>query len=176
MSQSRLHYDECAKNVYELQSKGPGAYRVSTPGFMWADRQEDYTDRIKVPIHQIKQYPSASHVDTDSKLRFRDLTNPRHKTQLRARPPNPFKGAGSGPGSTRHLESELIMGVGTRGQRACDGTQNISRTRFHILPEYGNPQRVEHVVQTGIRGGANTRDDVRKLGANYYKKVASNIL
>jgi hypothetical protein len=74
-------------------------------------------------------------------------------------------GAGQRGTTNKDVETELICGLDTRGgpRRACDVLSGVSIDRFQCLPEYGNPQRVEHVVPVWIRGGENTRDYVRRV-------------
>lgn len=167
---TRLHDDRSAQMVYEKESRAPGDYLVSTPGFNWHESPVEYSRKMVQPMHQRKQYRSGKHVDTDSKLRYATMTDPKYIHQLNPRPAGHYKGAGQPSASNKVLESELIMGVETRGiGRACDVLSGVTIDRFHYLPEHGNPQRVQHVVPTWIRGGDNTRDHVRRI--NYDAKM-----
>lgn len=170
--QTRLRYDQCARRAYDQESAKTGEYQITAPGFKWCEQQSEYANNMCEPIHQQKQYRSGCHVDKDSQLRYAELTDKRYIHQLWTRPyAGAFMGAGQRSLSNKNVESELIMGLDTRGgvRRACDVLSEVSIDRFHSLPEYGNPQRVQHVVESWIRGGENTRDYVRRV--NYEAKL-----
>lgn len=167
---TRLHDDRAAQAAHEASSRGTGEYLATTPGFNWHESPADYSRKMLNPMHQMKQYRSGKHVDTDSKLRYATLTNAKYIHQSEARPRGHYKGPGQPSASNKNLESELLMGVDTRGiGRACDVLSGVTIDRFHYLPEHGNPQRVEHVMSPWIRGGDNTRDHVRRI--NYDAKM-----
>ena len=73
--------------------------------------------------------------------------------------------------NNKKLETELMSGLDTRSRtrRSCDVLSGVTIDRFQCLPEYGNPQRVQHVMEPWIRGGDNTRDYVRRI--NYESKL-----
>lgn len=170
--QTRLRYDPCARRTYDKESMGPGNYQTDAPGYRWCERQSSYANHMCEPIHQQKQYRSGCHIDKDSELRYAELTDKRYIHQLWARPYlGAYMGAGQRSLSNKDVESELIMGLDTRGgpRKACDVLAGVSIDRFECLPEYGNPQRVQHVVEPWIRGGDNTRDYVRRV--NYEAKM-----
>jgi len=83
-------------------------------------------------------------------------------------------GAGQASLGNKDIESELYHGLDTRGgpRKACDVLSGVSIDRFECLPEYGNPQRVQHVVEPWIRGGDNTRDHVRRV--NYERRLKNS--
>jgi hypothetical protein len=168
-SQTRLTYDTCARNAREHQSARLGDYLTSTPGRRWAESTNEYATNMSEPYHYQKVYKSGHKVDTETKLQHSSLTSPRLIHQIYTRPYlGSFMGAGQASLTNKDLESELYHGLTTRDGRACN-LSGVSIDRFECLPEYGNPQRVEHVVEPWIRGGDNTRDHVRRI--NYERKL-----
>ena len=76
-----------------------------------------------------------------------------------------------------NIETGLIQGVSTNLKNGvCGPPRGMSTARFDCLPEFGNPQRNIHIIppaiQDGgwIRGGANTRDYVRRI--DYYRRCS----
>jgi hypothetical protein len=70
----------------------------------------------------------------------------------------------------KDLESALQQGLLTNlRQGPCEVSHGKSTYRFQCPPEFGNPQRIEHIepppipVGGWIRGGDNTRDYVRRV-------------
>ena len=168
---TRLNHDICAQTLDENQSQQPGLYRVQTPGYRWCESSNNYSMLMSEPAHQYKQYRNGCTIDKDSNLRYSSLTDKRYIHQLFTRPYlGSFQGAGQRSLDNKNLESELIYGLDTRGvpRKACDVTAGVSIDRFWCLPDYGNPQRVQHVVEPWIRGGDHTRDYVRRV--NYEKQ------
>lgn len=173
--QTRLKYDLCARQAYDKESLGPGIYKTNSVGYHWCEKPETYVQKMCEPIHQQKQYRSGCYIDQDSQVRHGMLTDKRYIHQLWTRPYlGSYMGAGQRSLNNKDLESELIYGLDTRGgpRRACDVLAGVSIDRFQCLPEFGNPQRVQHVVEPWIRGGENTRDYVRRV--NYEAKCANN--
>lgn len=165
---SRLSQDICAQTLEEKQSQQPGLYQVQAPGYRWCEPPGTYAQMMSEPAHYYKVYPNSCNIEEDSNLRFSNLTDKRYIHQLFTRPYlGAYMGAGQSSIDNKDLESELIYGLDTRGyqRRACDVLSGASIDRFECLPEYGNPQRVEHVVFPGIWGGDNTRDYVRRIDA-----------
>lgn len=167
---TRLSQDVCAQTLEEKQSQMPGLYLVETPGYRWCESEKNYATLMSEPTHYYKVYRNGCTVDTDTTLRHAPLTNQRYMHQLFTRPyVGSFMGAGQPTSHNKDLETQLIYGLDTRGgpRRACDVLSGVSIDRFQCLPEYGNPQRVEHVVEPWVRGGDHTRDYVRRV--NYEK-------
>jgi hypothetical protein len=165
---TRLIYDPCAKMVHDKQSADPGNYIVATPGYRWCESQEQYSKLQHEPVHYQKVYRNGCEVNTESKLQFSTLTNPKVKHQQFTRAYlGSYMGAGQGTSHNKDIESELIYGLDTRTLRACNVLPQVDR--FQCLPEYGNPQRVQHIVAPWIRGGDNTRDYVRRV--NYEARL-----
>lgn len=170
-SLTRLSQDICAQTLEEKQSQQPGLYKVQTPGYRWCESSNSYSQLMSEPTHYYKQYRNACNVTKDNDLRFAPLTNRRYINQLFTRPyAGSFQGAGQRSLNNKDVESQLIHGLDTRGWtlRSGDSLAGVSIDRFETLPEYGNPQRVQHVVEPWIRGGDNTRDYVRRV--NYEKQ------
>jgi len=167
---TRLTEDICALKLKEQQSSKSGDYRISTPGYRWCESAKNYSLLMSEPAHYYKVYNNSCVVDTGTTLRNAEVTNPRYKHQLFARPyAGSYMGAGQNTAENKDTETQLIYGLDTRGgpRKACDVLSGVSIDRFECLPEYGNPQRVEHIVPQWIRGGDNTRDYVRRV--NYEK-------
>lgn len=83
-----------------------------------------------------------------------------------------FCGAGAGSTQYSDIATESILRQGITTKLPCQGrdanTADISGYQFNCLPEYGNPQKVEHIIPPPkskggwVRGGENTRDYVRR--------------
>lgn len=168
---TRLSQDICAQTLEEKQSQLPGLYHVQEPGFRWCESERDYAQYMSEPAHEYKVYRNACKINNDSDLRFSALTNKRYLHQLFTRPYlGSYMGAGQASLNNKDLETELIYGLDTRGgpRKACDVLAGVSINRFDCLPEFGNPQRVQHIIEPWVRGGDNTRDYVRRI--NYQRR------
>ena len=171
---SRLNEDVCAQTISEKQSQMVGLYHVQTPGFRWCESQKSYSMMMSEPAHEYKQYRNGCVIDKDSQLRYNNLTNLKYINQLYTRPYlGNFMGAGQRSEGLKDIESELIMGLDTRGipRTACDVLSEVSINRFESLPEYGNPQKSEHIIEPWVRGGDATRDYIRRVN---YETMNSN--
>lgn len=164
--QTRLRYDTCARKQFDLESRGTGKYQISNPAIRDCVNREQYKGSLCQPIHQQKQWWNACNVDVESGFRYNELTDKRYIDQLFTRP---YLGAYMGAGKNsfdKDTETDLIYGHNTRSdpRRACDVLSGVSIDRFWALPEYGNPQRVQHIIPTAwVRGGEHTRDFVRRV-------------
>jgi hypothetical protein len=170
--QTRLKYDPCALRQSDKQSMEPVSFVTDTTGLRWCESQAAYSSTNNAVGHFPKQYRNACVVQNETGLLHAPLTNPRVIQQLLTRPYlGAFKGAGQRGNTNKDIETELICGLDTRGgpRRACDVLSGVSIDRFQSLPEYGNPQRVQHIVPIWINGGENTRDYVRRV--NYEAKM-----
>ena len=64
-------------------------------------------------------------------------------------------------------------------EKPCEVTRGTTFYRYQCLPEFGNPQRVQHIIQPPveiggwIRGGDNTRDYVRRVD---YQRRCLNVV
>lgn len=175
--QTRLRYDKCARVAYDKQSMNMGHHIVGTPGWRQGESQLEYSRYMCEPTHYQKVYRNAHNVNQESDLIQSALTDPKMIHQLCARPYlGAYMGAGQNTSSHKNIESELIHSLDTRGgpRRACDVLSGVSIDRFECLPEYGNPQRVQHIVEPWIRGGDNSRDHVRKVNYKLRLKNAHN--
>lgn len=173
--QTRLRDDPCAIKAYEDESQGAGLYQTGEPGWRWCETLENYSRNMCEPAHFQKVYRNGCQVDPESTLLHAPLTNPRLVHQIYTRPYlGSYMGAGQNSLDNKDLETELLTGHDTRGgpRRACDVLSGVSIDRFECLPEFGNPQRVEHVVEPWIRGGDNTRDYVRRV--NYESRLKNS--
>ena len=100
-----------------------------------------------------------------------ESTNLREKSQLHTRPYlGYFAGAGTPPtGDIIDLSSVLVQGVSANlREKSCLESRVSTFTRFDCLPEFGNPQRVQHIIYPWTRGGDQTRDYVRRV--DYYRR------
>ena len=169
---TRIRQDSCTQTTSEKQSQEPSKYKTLPLGYRWCESGKSYSHLMSEPAHQQKQYFNGCNVNRDSQTRNVPATNLKYIHQLYTRPYlGAYKGAGMNTSVNKELETKLVTGHDTRGKtrRSCDGLSGVSIDRFHCLPEYGNPQRVQHIVEPWIRGGDNTRDYVRKL--NYEAKM-----
>lgn len=100
-----------------------------------------------------------------------ELNNQRYRQQLFARP---YAGFFCGPGmpslDQKDLESALQQGLLTNLRNGpCESSRGQPTHRFMHLPEFGNPQREEHIIPPPehlggwIRGGLPSRDLVRRI-------------
>ena len=170
--QSRLKYDPCARAQYDRESMSPINYFTDPTGYRWCQPGNQYAQAVQEITHYPKVYRNGCSVNAETQLYHASLTNQRNINQLLHRPYlGAYIGAGQNTSNNKDIESELINGLDTRGgpRRACDVLSGVSIDRFECLPEYGNPQRVQHIVPTWIRGGDNTRDYVRRV--NYEAKM-----
>lgn len=165
-SLTRLSQDVCAQSLDEKQSQQPGLYHVQTPGYRWHESGKSYASLMSEPLHYYKVYRNASEIDTNTSLTYSTLTNQKYINQLFTRPYlGNFQGAGQRSLGNKDLETQLFYGLDTRGgpRKACDVLSGVSIDRFECLPEYGNPQRVQHIIEPWVRGGDHTRDYVRRV-------------
>ncbi len=179
--QTRLRYDPCARAQYDKESKASVNFVTDTAGFRWCESPNNYANTVREITHYPKVYRNGCQAGIETTLSHAPLTNMKHKHQLLHRPYHgAYMGAGQSTASNKDTETELIYGLDTRGgpRRACDVLSGVSIDRFQCLPEYGNPQRVEHIVPTWIRGGDNTRDYVRRINyeANVINKKNNEII
>ena len=171
---NRLSNDYCAQTLEEKQSQEPGVYMVGQPGWRWHEHPHQYASYMSEPLHWYKQYRNASEVDQDSQLRYRPLTNLGQIQQLITPPYQsvPYMGSGQPSLNNKDIESRLFMGTPTTNYKSCEPTSEVSIDRFTPLPEYGNPQRIQHVLDPWSRSStSNTRDYVRRV--NYQKRLAN---
>lgn len=168
---TRILQDPCAVKVSEHQSRGPGKY-ARTEWFRPCETSQQYAQQLTDLLQFYKVYqPSQCFIDADSKARYPPLTNLRDLQQLWARPYStvPFMGAGQNSlsGPSKDIESFLIYGDNTHNNfNVCHPISETPIDRFQVLPDYGNPQRVEHIIPPWIRPGEPTRDYVRQVDAN----------
>jgi hypothetical protein len=165
---TRLSFDPCARAAYDKQSMGPGSYLTTPHGYRECDTQEQYALYMTEPMHYQKVYTNGCVVNKESELRMSQLTNPRLLHPLQTRPYlGSYMGAGQGSLGHKELETQLQCGLVTHSYKACTPKESVDR--FETLPEFGNPQRVQHIVEPWTRGGDNTRDYVRRI--NYEAKL-----
>jgi hypothetical protein len=163
--------DCCAVLTDEKASVRVGDYQLSSydPRPMSANQ---YANMMVEPTHyqQVFRAPGA-YIDDGSDLLYGELTSQREKHQLFHRP---YKGFFVGPGQPslghKDLESALQQGLLTNlRQKPCEVTRGTTNYRFTPLPEFHNPQRIQHIQPPPpeyggwIHGGDATRDFVRRV-------------
>lgn len=175
---TNINEDPCTQRVDEMQSALPGCYHTNN-FFRYCESQNQYSNLMTEPGHYYKPYRNACQVDTDSVLRYADLTNKGEIYELYTRSYKqvPYMGAGSNSTDPdlRVLESQILQGHATTNDKPCERTSGITYNRMHHLPDYGNPQRLVHVLEDlfWVRPGENTRDYVRRV--NYEKACLNRV-
>lgn len=179
--EDRLKRDCCAVTLDEKESQRPGYYQLSgyDPHRQNAD---NYANRMNEIMHFQKVYNDPYHyVDDESDLTHAELSNLREINQLFTRP---YAGFFMGPGmpslDNKDLESALQQGLLTNlRQKPCEVTRGTTFYRYQCLPEFGNPQRTQHIIppvpEVGgwIRSGDATRDYVRRV--DYQRRCLNKV-
>jgi len=165
---TRIGEDQCTQTLDEMQSSLPGCYYTNN-FFRPCETQEQYANLMTEPTQFYKTYRNSCRIDTDSVLRYPALTNMGEIYQLFAPvyPTAPYIGAGQNNLQLKELESQIQQGQYSPTFKSCEVTSGVNIDRFDCLPEFGNPQRVQHVIEPWVRAGENTRDYVRRV--NYEK-------
>ncbi len=83
---TRLKEDICTLKINEQQTAKIGEYLTTTPGYRWCESTKNYSSLMSEPAHYYKVYNNGCLIDSDSTLRHAEITNPRYKHQLFARP------------------------------------------------------------------------------------------
>lgn len=162
-----LRQDPSVVMVDEYQSMQPASYLL-TDFYQdrWCDSRQDYANRIgQQPMLFYKPYENSCAVSDSTKLRIGTMTNKRYINQLTARPfVGPANQESGRTNNSKNIDTstKLRHGVATTTYKPIEKTSGISIDRFDCLPEYGNPQRVEHVIEGWVRGGEHTRDVIRR--------------
>lgn len=164
----RLKNDKCAIELNEKESKNIGDYQLSG----YDSSYQDYTNTLNDRAHFQKTYRNQTHnVDDESALFLAESSNPRYINQLFTRPYVGFYcGAGMSSIGQKDLESALQQGLLTNlRQKPCEACRGKSMYRFSHLPEFGNPQRIQHIEEPPVemggwsRGGVASRDLIRRI-------------
>jgi len=158
--------DPCAVSVKSRQSHDTGKYQVTN--FFRPCGVPIMTDCL---IDQVQNYPQVwgnvdqCNVDNDTVFRYAPLTNMKYRQQLFSRPyaSQGYHGAGANNTDQKDLESALLQGNTTSHFKPCENSSEVYIDRYEYLPEYGNPQKVEHCVENWTRGGLLSRELVRRL-------------
>ena len=168
---TRARHDPCSHGVYVAESVRPGEYKLNTPGYVYCEPVSRYANHMSQPVHFQKVYQSQCRVDNETKLWHAPPTDKRFIHQLWERPyKGSFMGAGrhSTSGDVTDTESLLWAGLDNMTKKSCQPNAEATINRFMHLPDYGNPQRVEHTVEGWTRGGDHTRDLVRRVNHERY--------
>ena len=176
---TRLENDNCYVKRDILDSQGPGNYQLSgyDPACIC---DPTYAAKMGQELfHEQKQYRNTHCTpNLETSLIHPPLTNMAEINQLYTRPYlGHYMGAGQRSIGNKDIESALIMGVSTTRTRPCNVLAGVTINRYQCLPEFGNPQREQHIVppptRVGgwIRGGAPTRDYVRRV--DYAQRCAN---
>jgi len=171
---TRTEDDPCAIAKRHQESTYPGCWNQSSFDPRPESSADHQTRLSTLMTHQKTYLPHEKYMNCDSKLTRPPLTNLRTINQLYTRP---YLGNYQGPG--RHstnadlseVESRLWQGEYDPHLGSCGRTGGLDITTygFNYLPCFGNPQRVNHVVEPipevggWIRGGEHTRDLVRRV-------------
>jgi len=178
--ETNIDRDMCDIKLSEHESGRPGNYQLS--GYDPLIQQTDlYSNNMGEIMHFQKTYrDTRNRPDNENDLIYADMTNKRQINQLFTRPYlGSYSGAGqrSIGGNGKNLESFLQQGILTNPkQKSCQVTRGTSLYRYQCLPEFGNPQREQHIIPPPInvggwvRGGDNTRDYVRRI--DYYMRCS----
>jgi len=170
----RISDDLCEVTKREQESTYPGCYQVT--GYdPCKQTPSDYCQVLSTLMTNQKQYYNPlNYADADTRLTHPPLTNMKTIHQLFTRP---YVGSYQGPGNRStdpcltDTESFLLQGFATSQFKPCEGTsgKDITSYGMNYLPCFGNPQRVEHVIEPPtalggwVRGGEHTRDFVRRV-------------
>lgn len=178
--EERLGGDKDTITTVERTSQKTGEYQLS--GYDPSHQTlNDNVDHANGKAHFQKVYRNdKDYVDEESKLVFSESSNMRYINQLYTRPyAGYFCGAGMRSIGHKDIESALQQGLLTNPREKSCQTVTMQATQHFIpLPDYGNPQREEHIIQPlpqqggWIRGGDNTRDYVRRI--DYQRRCANS--
>jgi hypothetical protein len=145
------------------QSSHAGMYPVFTDGPDKSVCSGNYIDSM-LTIPKITNQLTGDSIKTES-------TSFKGPKPLNLRP---YAGFFSGPGmgslniSDINTESVLRQGITESSPYQCTNINESSNYRFNCLPEYGNPQKVDHIIPPSVadggwvRGGESTRNYVRR--------------
>jgi hypothetical protein len=171
---TRVSEDPATVRVDENQSQQPGAYATNN-FYRPCETETAYANNMHELMHQYRvTSPNQCYIPVDTQMRYAPLTNQGEIYQLFTRPYNavPYMGSGQNSGANKDLESRLIMGESTTTYKACEPLSEATINRFQCLPDYGNPQRVSHVIPPFLWGGENSRDHVRRVN---YERFCANL-
>jgi hypothetical protein len=175
----RLKDDKDTIKTDEKESVRIGGYQLSGYDANSQNVKEDVT-RLVDPMHYQKVYGNMNkYIDAESTLWMSTLSNMRYRNQVYTRP---YVGYYCGPGMRslghKDLESVLLQSTATNlRQGPCQSCRGQPTHRFMCLPEFGNPQREEHIIPPPeslggwIRGGLPSRDLVRRI--DYQRRCAN---
>lgn len=173
---TQLNDDKCTIDTDEKQSVMPFDFETYY-GYV-PETSEDYVNKITPQQLRRREYWNMTqYPDVDSALTHAPLTHRGEIRELYARPfkTQPYRGADqmSIEPSLVDYESMLRLGTHCGTRRVGDYIPGSAVNRFTPLPEYGNPQRVEHVVEPWVRGGVETRDETRRITPQEIKTILS---
>lgn len=169
---TRIDCDKDTTTKTETTSQLPGVYQLS--GF---DPSHHTIDNIIGNANFQKVYRNnQNYIDEENRIMFPESSNLRNINQLYTRPyVGFFCGAGMRAIGHKDTESALHQGVLTNlRDKSCQTATMKTIHRFTPLPDYGNPQKIEHIIQPSprqggwVRGGIHTRDYVRQI--DYQKR------
>jgi len=163
---TRTKDDHCARELHDHQSSAPGSYMLATYGQRPCRSNIEF-QTLEDPTQFPRPLPGGGcNVRQENQLRS-ELTNPRliHQHQTRTFLGS-YRGAGQqGLGEELSLvQSDLRVGQFQTKANFCNPAReaNIQEYNLEYLPKFGNPQRVDRVVEPWTRGGEPTRDFARR--------------
>jgi hypothetical protein len=171
---TNLKDDKCYVNLDDNESQEPGCYQTDN-FYRLCDTSADYANLMSEPFLFYKPYRSACRVNIESELRNAELTNMRQLYPLYTTPylTVPYMGAGQNSLYNKEIESQLLQGLTAHSFKPCSPTSGVTINRFDCLPDYGNPQKVEHIIEPWNRSGDPTRDYIRRV--NYTKACFNSV-
>jgi len=178
--EGNIRRDSNIVHINEMESMKSGIYRLESSDPSNINTAE-YLERVNEICQLQKQYRNTLHkADEETSLQRRKISNLREINQLYTRPyKGMYMGAGTRSIDNKDLESKLQQGLLTNYKmKATQPTRTKTTHRFIDLPDYGNPQRIQHIDPPPIeiggwnRNGLNTRDIARQVD---YRRRCLNV-
>lgn len=179
---SRKKYDSCSINKKEININTPEIINKLDKNYIPDNKYifdknnitNPYTDNLLLILG--KQH--------NGMLIPYELNNKKEINQLCHRPYlGSFKGAGTSTMNVDEIDIETKLFQRSVDStnfkiKPCSSTRNGSFERYEYLPEFGNPQKIEHIIPPNvcdggwIRSGIPTRDYYRR--EDYYRRCVKN--
>lgn len=167
--QVSLNHDKNFKHVEESQSMLAGKYNIQNyhPDKSGDLKYHEYMGNHVMMTHD-RHHDNHHAIKDSTDLRHGHATSKRYINQHNVRshvaPATQSAGIINNTSINPDLSSDMRYGKATTTFKPNERTYWSPICRFDILPEYGNPQRVEHVMQPwgGVTGEA-TRVTIRRM-------------
>lgn len=173
----RIKRDCADVSLTEYQATQTGQYQLS--GFDPTPQTDSQYSSVLSALTKSQKVTNAGpFVSQENNLIYSQVNHFKGNQQLMTRPyVGMFAGAGSPSIDNKELETALFQGDLTNlRQKPCQVTRDTTLYRYQYLPEFGNPQRVQHIIPPPlgiggwVRGGDATRDYVRRVTPNFLKQ------